>query len=164
MKDIHARKQLESDQNPTSIINTSSQSSNTIVSINEQTSEGHKPNMNLMFPMTKQPRPVSQETFKCQNISLEHECTKAKDYLSTIEDPLWKRICQDVLKTMGPASFLEIWECILGTTTSRNKSIDIYCPTEKAAQFIKQYSFVFLGCLKTYFPSLKEINVRIILP
>ncbi len=106
----------------------------------------------------------SQEMVQDLSLSFGEDFTKAKYCLEKIEDPLWKIVCQDIIGMMGPGSLLEIWECLLGDPYSQNKNIDIYCPTEKVNQFVKLYSFVILGSLKTYFPGLKQINIKTIIP
>ncbi len=113
---------------------------------------------------SSQSSPSVQEILQNLNISLDGDYTTAKYCLTAIEDPLWRHICQDVMTMMGPTSLLKIWDSTLGEVSSQSKSVDIYSPTEIATQFINQYSFVILGSLKTYFPALKQINVKTILP
>ncbi len=166
MKAHALKKQLENNQTPISMTTSPSQPLASVSSINSKSMEEHKINLEValsaktIFLFLRYSEKIPQEL----NVSLRVEYTKAEECLSTIEDPLWRRICQDVMIMMGPASLLKIWECTLGEVYSQNKSIDIYSPTEKAAQFINQYSFVIFGSLKPYFPALKQISVKAILP
>jgi hypothetical protein len=155
------KKQLENSQHSISIINSLAQSSSSVITFNHRSIKDHTIRSANACSKKKPSQTFSQAILQDPNFSLD-EYTKVKHCLSTIDDPLWKKVCQDVIRMMGLASFLEIWECRLGEVASQKKHIDIYCTTEKEAQFIKQYSFVFLGSLKTYFPALKEINARII--
>lgn len=118
----------------------------------------------LAFPTPNSSQELSQRILQCQNGTLDHEYAQAKECIAKIEDPLWKCVCQDVMTMMGPVSLLKISNSILGEACAQNKSIDIYSPTEKTAQFIKEYSFVILGSLQTYFPTLKQLNVKTLLP
>lgn len=90
------------------------------------------------------------------------EYKEAKNCLSTIKDPLWRHVCQEIITMMGPASLLKIWNSHLGEVDSNKKIMEIQCPTEEASQFIQQYAFVILGCLQPYFPTLKKLNVKTI--
>ena len=94
--------------------------------------------------------------------SLNEDHLKAKTYLSTIEDSLWKYVCQYVINMMGPASFLKIWDSTLGEICFQDQSMEIHCQTEETAQFIQQYDFVILGSLHPYFPSLKKLSIKTI--
>lgn len=155
------KKQLKNDQGSTNIINSLAQSSSSVIKLNYHSIKDHTIRSTIACSKKKPSQTSSQAILQDPNFSFD-EYNKVKHSLSTIDDPLWKKVCQDVIRMMGLASFLEIWECRLGETSSQDKHINIYCTTEKEAQFIKQYSFVFLGSLKTYFPALKEINARII--
>ncbi|MBY0501472.1 MAG: hypothetical protein K2P93_05665 [Alphaproteobacteria bacterium] len=81
--------------------------------------------------------------------------------LSHIEDPLWKKICCEVGKLMGSSSVEEIWDSELGSFCMEDKSIDLCCPTEEAAHFINQYSFLILGSLRSYFPAIKALKTKV---
>lgn len=119
-----------------------------------------KPSTMLTFAKEDRSLEISQKESQISNISLEKEEIKAKKYLSTIEDPLWKHVCCDVINMMGPASVLKIWNSTLGEVSSQAKDIEIYSPTEETSQFIQQYDFVILGSLQPYFPALKQIRVK----
>lgn len=95
-----------------------------------------------------------------KTVLLKEEHAKVNHYLSTIEDPLWKHVCHEVIEMMGPASFLKIWRSNLGPLSSQNTVLDITCETEETAAFIQQYDFVILGSLQGYFPVLKKIKAK----
>ncbi len=116
----------------------------------------------VVIPLSKEkssPIPP-QKTLQRQDVVLEEDHVKAINSLSTIEDPLWKHVCREVIEMMGPASFLKIWRSNLGPLSSQNKVLDITCETEEAAAFIQQYDFVILGSLQGYFPVLKKLKAE----
>lgn len=80
------------------------------------------------------------------------------NHLSAITDPLWKRICQDILEMMGSASVSKIWKSKLGAISSQDKTLIISCDDEETAAFVQQYDFVILGSLQKYFPALKHLK------
>jgi len=88
--------------------------------------------------------------------------TEVNNYLLTIKDPLWKRVCQDVKDLMGTASVLKIWKSYLGPFSSQDKYLNIICENEEIAAFIQQYDFVILGSLRKYFPTLKQLKAQTI--
>ena len=136
------------------------------------TSSPRSSSINKKFRKTFKSRvaiPFSKETFSSilsykalqrQKRSAEEEHIKATNCLSTIEDPLWKLVCRDVINMMGPASFLKIWGSKLGEACFQNQSMDIHCQTKEVAQFIQQYDFVILESLHPYFPALKQLRIR----
>lgn len=81
-----------------------------------------------------------------------------KNHLSTIEDPLWKHICQDVLEMMGPVSTLIIWKSKLGQFSHHDEILPIICENEETAFFIQQYDFVIIASIQKYFPALKKLE------
>ena len=83
----------------------------------------------------------------------------AKHCVSLIEDPLWKKVCTELINMMGPESVLKIWNSNLGSLSSRTKTIDLSCQTKETAKLIQQYDFVILEILRRYFPALKEVRV-----
>jgi hypothetical protein len=99
-----------------------------------------------------------------QSMSLmnQEDYIKVKNCLLTIDDPLWCHVCQEVATMMGPASFFKIWTSHLGEICPQNKTLEVYCHTEEASQFIQQYAFVILGSLRAYFPALRKLNVKTI--
>lgn len=115
--------------------------------------------------LNRSPDAYGQSTpssFQPMALMNQEEFIKVKNCLSTIEDPLWGHVCQEVVTMMGPASFFKIWTSHLGEVCPQDKSLEIYCHTEEASQFIQQYAFVILGSLRVYFPALRKLNVKTI--
>ena len=103
---------------------------------------------------------LSQSTVQAHSALGAATYSQAQRCLFLIEDPLWKRVCAEIVNMMGPPSVLKIGNCRLGSLSPQDKIIDLYCPTEEIAQFVEQYAFVILGSLQRYFPALKELRVR----
>ncbi len=82
-------------------------------------------------------------------------------FISLIEDPLWKSICTEMIDMMGASAVLKIYSSRLGSFSPQHKTIDLYCQTEETAQFTRQYSFVILGSLQRYFPTVKDLKIKI---
>ena len=122
-----------------------------------------KQKSNLTLSSTKQHSAylVSHKSSQKEKMSAEDIQSLANHYISLIEDPLWKRVCSEVARIMGPFSILKLWESQLGTFSKHNQSIDIKCKTKDEAQFIQQYAFVILGSLQHYFPTVKNLKVKI---
>jgi hypothetical protein len=78
-----------------------------------------------------------------------------------IEDPLWKSVCTEMTDLMGSSPVQKMWDSKLGTFCSEGKSIDLCCPTDEAAQFVDQYSFLILGSLQRYFPAIKTLKTKV---
>ena len=76
--------------------------------------------------------------------------------LSLIEDPLWRRVCSDILQLMGPIA-AQIFQVQLGVP--RDNVLDLYCETQEMVEFLKTYNFVVLATLQRYFPSLQRLNI-----
>jgi len=85
---------------------------------------------------------------------------KSSDYVSSIEDPLWKRVCQDIVTLMGPASALKLWKTKLGQLSAQDKILNIICENEETATFVQQYDFVILGSIQQYFPALETLKAK----
>jgi hypothetical protein len=94
-------------------------------------------------------------------ISLEDSLSQAKSCLSRIQDPLWKSVCTEMVDIMGPSSVQKIWNSKLGSYCIEGKTMEFCCPTGEVAQFINQYSFLILGSLQRYFPTLKYLKVKV---
>jgi len=82
----------------------------------------------------------------------------SKRCFSFNRDPLWEYVCSEVVNIMGPIA-LQIRRAQLGTFSSRDKTVNLYCQTEEIAQFIQCYDFIILGSLQHYFPALKKLRV-----
>lgn len=98
---------------------------------------------------------------KTDKFSFEDSHSQAKSYLSRIQDPLWKSVCTEMVDIMGPSSVQKIWNSKLGSYCTRGKAMEFCCPTDETAQFVNQYSFLILGSLQRYFPTLKHLRVKV---
>ncbi|MBP9691886.1 MAG: hypothetical protein KBD90_00960 [Alphaproteobacteria bacterium] len=132
--------------------------------------EGRKWPYNPILTTTSRVKKVKAKKVKLSSESLNVIPSAAEDdrrlrsqaeyHLSTIKDPLWKRICSEVVRMMGPLAVLKISECRVGPLSSRERRLDLYCPTEEVAQFVQEYAFVILGEIQQYFPELKELKIN----
>ncbi|MBY0293483.1 MAG: hypothetical protein K2W92_09400 [Alphaproteobacteria bacterium] len=104
---------------------------------------------------------ASYNSSQKEKISADDIQSRANHYISLIEDPLWKRVCGKVAIIMGPFSILKLWGSQLGTFSTKNQAMDIKCKTKDEAQFVQQYAFVILGSLQRYFPTVKNLKVKI---
>lgn len=77
--------------------------------------------------------------------------------LSLIKDPLWRRMCDEIMNIMGPIA-VQLFQAELGVP--QDKTMDIYCRTEELAHFVHTYKFIVLATLQRYFPSLKVLNIQ----
>lgn len=116
-------------------------------------------NVTLSFLNQDRSHSCPQEIIQTTNASSKYLHSKATRCIVCIEDPLWKKVCSDVLNMMGPLSVLKIWKSKLGETPSQNKEFDIVCETEEIANFVQQYDFVIITSLQRYFPALKQLRV-----
>ena len=86
--------------------------------------------------------------------------SKAEHNMGLSEDPLWKHIFKEVIHIMGLFSDLKIWEIQLGEISPHDQEVDLYCLTKDSAQFAQQYNIIILGCIKNYFPRIKELKIK----
>ncbi|MBP9692665.1 MAG: hypothetical protein KBD90_04975 [Alphaproteobacteria bacterium] len=129
--------------------------------IKEEFAAKQKSNFNLSSAKQHFSYLASYNSSQKEKTSADDIQSLANHYISLIEDPLWKRVCSEVAKMMGPLSILKLWESQLGTFSSQDKAIDIQCKTKDEAQFVQQYAFVILGSLQCYFPTVKNLKVKI---
>ncbi len=87
----------------------------------------------------------------------DHATADAGEQLSLIKDPLWRRICDEILAIMGPIA-VQLFQVELGVP--QDKTMDIYCQTSELAHLVRTYNFVVLAALQRYFPSLKALNIQ----
>lgn len=124
--------------------------------------EEHNPTVELVFaknissPTFLRKKPPYHASLLNENYMI------AKDCISRITDPLWQKICSELINMLGPVSVLKIWKSKLGELSIQDRSFDITCETKETAIFVQQYDFVILGVLQQYFPSLKQLRVKII--
>jgi len=101
----------------------------------------------------------SGEAYIQPPLNLRETSFKFEQSMRLIEDPLWDRVCAEMVSIMGPAA-LQIRNVQLGVLSSHDKIVDLYCQTEEIAQFIGRYDFLLLGSLQQYFPALKELRIN----
>lgn len=87
---------------------------------------------------------------------------KATECVARIADPLWKKVCNDLIYNMGPAYVFKIWDSALGEIAAQDKILHITCSNEKAVAFIQQYDFVILDSLQPYFPALRQVRAVVL--
>ena len=92
------------------------------------------------------------QKLKCKHPSSKNKC-------SFLEDPLWKHITTEVIKITNPFA-LPIQETRLGPLSTQDKTVELYCPTEKVAYLLQPYDFIVLSTLQQYFPTLRKIIIR----
>jgi len=119
--------------------------------------------LNLTLSLTKQHFAylVLHKSFQKEKISTDNIQSLANHYISLIEDPLWKSVCTEMTDLMGSSSVQKMWDSKLGAFCSESKSINLCCPTDEAAQFVNQYSFLILGSLQRYFPAIKTLKTKV---
>ncbi len=103
---------------------------------------------------------LSQELPKEKESGADDVQSQAQQCLSLIEDPLWKHVCSQIIDIIGPVWVLKIYDSQLGPLSPQDKNVNLYCQTEKTAQFLEQCECIILGSLQQYFPLLKEIKIR----
>ncbi len=84
---------------------------------------------------------------------------KTQHCISLIKDPLWKRICSEIIEIMAPHLVLKICDSQLGPVAPGEREVDLYCQKEEIVQLIEPYAFIILTALKPYFPALKEVRI-----
>lgn len=87
---------------------------------------------------------------------------KATACVARIMDPLWKKVCNDLIYNMGPAYIFKIWDSTLGEISSQDKLLHVTCRNKDAVDFIQQYDFVILDSLQPYFPALKQVRAEVV--
>lgn len=117
--------------------------------------------LNISFPRKSSFFEISRDSTHINQVSPEGSKLQAKYCLSCIEDPLWKSVCSEMADLMGSSPVEKVWGSKLGTFCSEGKSIDLCCPTDEAAQFVDQYSFLILGILQRYFPTIKTLKTKV---
>ena len=87
--------------------------------------------------------------------------TEAEEGIARIEDPLWRKICLDILEILGPVAFKNLWKVKLVSVSSERRKAYLACPNRSVAASIEQYQFVVIGALKKFYPFLTSINIEI---
>lgn len=116
--------------------------------------------INPLVSKNRLSREFSQKLSDNKGSSVDRTQSEDTDPLALIEDPLWRHIYCDTLRTIGPVA-KQIWQVQLGPLSPIDRTIDLYCHTLEIAQILQQYNFIILDSLRQYFPSLKKIRVEI---
>lgn len=88
---------------------------------------------------------------------------EAETGITHIKDPLWRRVCIDLLKILGPNAFKDLWKIKLMQVSSEGRKACLACPTEALAETIEKYHFVIIDALKKFYPFLFSIETEICL-
>ncbi len=94
-----------------------------------------------------------------KNVASDMIHSQARHSIDCITDPLWKWVCREIMRLMGPLSALTVLNGSLGAISPNEMSATLRCPTETMAQFVREYDFVILSTLKQYFPNLRELQI-----
>ncbi len=87
--------------------------------------------------------------------------TAAETGVSQIQDPLWRRVCIDVLRMLGPVAFNDLWKTNLISISPKEKRAYLNCPTQDIAATVENYHFVIMDALKKFYPFLFSIETEI---
>lgn len=87
---------------------------------------------------------------------------KATECVSRIADPLWKKVCNDLIYNMGPAFVFKICNSTLGEISPQDSMLLVTCTNQSAVDFLHQYDFVILDSLQPYFPALKSVKAEVV--
>ena len=87
--------------------------------------------------------------------------TDAEFKISQIQDPLWKKTCDDILAILGPLAFKGLWKIKLIRVSAEGKRAYFSCPNETLALTLQHYHFVIIDALKKFYPFLSSIEVEI---
>lgn len=91
-----------------------------------------------------------------------YECDAHRG-ISQIEDPLWQKICLELLNILGPIAFGDLWKINLTSVSSDGKKAYLTCTSEIAAKRVETYHFVIIDVLKKFYPALTLIESEILL-
>lgn len=87
---------------------------------------------------------------------------EATEGISQIQDPLWRRVCIDVLRILGPAAFKNLWKIKLCHVSPEGKKAYLVSPTLDLAETIENYNFVVIEALKKFYPALLFLETKVI--
>ena len=126
----------------------------------ENSLSNHKNIINSFVRSSQVPQKTNVTLVRSSSQPLQSAYANAINCIGLISDPLWKKVCMEVLNRMGAVSVLKIWESELGESQLQGKEFDVMCETVESAEFIQQYDFVVISILQQYFPSLKKLNIQ----
>ena len=81
--------------------------------------------------------------------------------IDQITDPLWQKICRELLEILGPLAFSDLWKIQLVAISSDGKKVFLSCSSEETAKVIENYHFVLIDVLKKFYPALLLIETDI---
>ncbi|MBY0291751.1 MAG: hypothetical protein K2W92_00465 [Alphaproteobacteria bacterium] len=87
---------------------------------------------------------------------------EAAEGISQIQDPLWRRVCVDVLRILGPVAFKNLWKIKLCHVSAEGRKAYFISPTMDIAETIENYNFVIIEALKKFYPSLLFLETKVI--
>ncbi|OJW51064.1 MAG: hypothetical protein BGO67_12085 [Alphaproteobacteria bacterium 41-28] len=108
----------------------------------------------------KDERILSNE-FPLSEGALHRYTIEAETGISQIQDPLWRRVCLDVLRVLGPVAFKDLWKTNLMSISPRERRAYLACPTQGIADTVENYHFVIMGALKKFYPFLFSLETEI---
>jgi len=82
--------------------------------------------------------------------------------ISQIEDPLWQKICLELLSILGPIAFADLWKINLTSVSSDGKKVYLSCTSEITAKRVETYHFVIIDVLRKFYPALTLIESEIL--
>lgn len=86
---------------------------------------------------------------------------EAEEGISRIQDPLWHRVCVDILQVLGPIAFKDLWKSKLITVSPKGRRVYLACPNQAMVETIEKYHFVIIAALKKFYPFLSSIEMEI---
>lgn len=87
--------------------------------------------------------------------------TDAELKISQIQDPLWQKTCDDILRILGPLAFKGLWKIKFISVSAEGRRAYFSCPNESLALTLQHYHFVIIGALKKFYPFLSSLEVEI---
>lgn len=84
-----------------------------------------------------------------------------EERIAQIQDPLWRRVCIDMLSVLGPLAFSDLWRVSFETTSSGGRIAHLTCPSLSLAKTIEQYHFVIIDALKKFYPFLTSLDTEV---
>lgn len=82
--------------------------------------------------------------------------------ISQIEDPLWQKVCLELLSILGPIAFGDLWKINLTSVSSDGKKVYLSCTSETTAKRVETYHFVIIDVLRKFYPALTLIESEIL--
>lgn len=108
------------------------------------------------------PPPVLYLSDSFPEVLLESHESDANSGISQIKDPLWKKICLELLSILGPIAFGDLWKINLISVSSDGKKVYLSCASERTAKRVETYHFVIIDVLRKFYPALTLIESEIL--